>query len=177
MNSPGTTLVRRTRTPVPVDRLRAAERRCGAVAVQAPAVTWRGEVIVLPGPVGPGSGSRTLLSALVAAGAGLLATEYVLIRENGAIVGFPVPEPLTGLPLTLVAELAFSPQDGWNVRPSSGGHTVLTLVDRALDTQSRSRRVMDHVLAAVPGSTAVTGTRGEADDAARRILGSWRRGG
>jgi hypothetical protein len=90
------------------------------------------------------------------------------------ILSFPDPVPAEARPLTLVADLVFSPEDGWNVRPSSTGHTVLTLVDLATDLRGRARQVMDHVLAAVPGSTTVTGTRDEAEAAALRILGNRR---
>jgi hypothetical protein len=113
--------------------LRRAERDHDAVAVRARAVSWQGATIVLPGPSGSGSGTRSLFRALVTAGADPLCSEYVLIRRDGTILAFPDPGPGDGLPLALVADLVFSPADGWNVRQSSTGHAVLTLVDRGAD--------------------------------------------
>ncbi len=71
----------------------------------------------------------------------------------------------------VVALLEHDPMVGWDVRPLSTGHTVLALVDHAMAVHSRPRAVMAHVLAAVRGTTGVTGTRGDSREAAQHILG------
>ena len=158
-----------------------AEHAAGLIAVQGGAVAWRGQVIALPGPAR--IGTTTLVAALVRAGAGYLSDRFLLLTPDGMVLPYPRPLRLPGtaqslgardpLPLALVTCLVHRPGAGWDVRPLSPGHTVLALADSALGVSSRPREVMGHVLAAVPGTTGVTGTRGEADAAARHILGSW----
>jgi hypothetical protein len=152
--------------------VRLVEACEGVVAVRGSAVAWRDHVIVVPGEPGHGTGTGTLLRALLRAGATAYCTGFVLLGQDGRVLPYPGRNAAPGLPLALVASLAFDPATGWDVRPLSTGHTVLTLADHAVTMRERPREVMDHVLAAVPGSTGVSGTRGEAEEAAQRILGS-----
>lgn len=155
-----------------VRAVRLVEEYEGVVAVHASAVAWRRHVIVVPGPSGAGVGAETLVHALVRAGAAPFCTGFVLLGADGRVFPYPGRNAAPGLPLALVAALTFDPAAGWHVRPLSAGHTVLTLVEHAVGVHDRPRTVMGHVLAAIPGSTGVSGTRGEADEAAHRILGN-----
>jgi hypothetical protein len=167
-----------------------AEHAEGLVFVHAGAVAWQGRAIVVPGRTL--AGKSTLVSALVLAGATYYSDEYTVIGRDGLVRpyarmlsmrpdgggpgrrtpveefgGEPGSEPV---PLGLVAHLRYDAAAGWVVAEMSRGQTALALIDNTIAARTRPVDVMDHVQAATAGVRGIAGTRGEAADAARRLL-------
>ena len=167
-----------------------AEHAEGLVFVHAGAVAWGGRAIVVPGRTL--AGKSTLVAALVRAGATYYSDEYTVLDPQGlvrpyarmlsirppdggpphrvtaeAIGGHTGTEPV---PMALVAHLRYDPVAGWAVEELSRGRTAMALLDNTVPARTRPVEVMDHLQAATDGVRGLTGTRGEADDAAARLL-------
>jgi hypothetical protein len=160
------------------------------VFVHAGCMTVEGLAILIPGRTM--SGKSQLAAALVRAGAQYYSDEYAvldnwgqvrpyarkpMLRVNGATAATPISvEELGGTvgrgpaPVGLIADLCFDPGVGWRTSALTRGRAVLRLLDNAVAARSRPRAV----LAALDGATlhaqALQGTRGDADDAAARLL-------
>jgi len=168
-----------------------AEHAEGMVFVHAGAVAWKGRAIVVPGLTL--AGKSTLVSALVRAGATYYSDEYTVLGPDGLVRPYARMlsiRPTTGgagrrtpvtelggragtqpVPLALVAHLRFDAAAGWAVEELSRGRTALALIENTVPAQTRPVEVMDHLQAATEGGVlGLSGTRGEAVEAAKRLL-------
>ena len=188
-------LVERTRAPRDVAKTLAnelhfeiASRSESHLFVHAGVVGWHCTAIVLPGR--SMSGKTTLVRALLERGATYYSDEYAVVSDDGYVHAYPRPLGVRGddgrtdaiqphdltdrigsdpLPIGLLAVLRFDEAQGWDVEALSPGAAGLAIVDntvRARDAAARTLRA-----AALAGSAqALSGTRGDADDAAERLL-------
>lgn len=167
-----------------------AEHAEGLVFVHAGAVAWHGRAIVIPGRTL--AGKSTLVAALVRAGATYYSDEYTIIGPDGLVRPYARPLSIrpdasgparrtpvsdigghTGtdpVPLELVAHLRYDPAAGWAVEELTRGRTALALLDNTVPARTRPTEVMDHLQAATAGVRGLSGTRGDAAEAAERLL-------
>jgi len=167
-----------------------AEHAEGLIFVHAGAVAWNGRAIVVPGSTLAGKSS--LVSALVLAGATYYSDEYTVIGPDGMVRPYARMlsiRPTTGglgrrmsvtelggragtepVPLALVAHLRYDASAGWAVEELTRGRTALALVENTVPAQTRPVEMMDHLQAATEGVLGLSGTRGDADEAAERLL-------
>ena len=162
----------------------AAERLAERVAVHAALAIVEGAAILLPGR--SFAGKTTLGLALAAAGATLASDEYALVdASSGLVTGWPRParvrEGVTGsrrepvaasvdpTPVALVALLRFRDGAIFEVQPLSRADAVIAVLDETVCARSRPDLALDAALAVTTG-TLLRGSRGEAADAATRLL-------
>ncbi|HEY5184170.1 MAG TPA: hypothetical protein VIM19_04510 [Actinomycetes bacterium] len=167
-----------------------AEHAEGFVFVHAGAVAWHGRAIVVPGRTL--AGKSTLVAALVRAGATYYSDEYTVLDPQGLIRPYARMlsiRPPNGSPprrvtaedigghtgtqpvqMALVAHLRYDAAAGWAVEELSRGRAAMALLDNTVPARTRPVEVMDHLQAATDGVCGLTGTRGEAHDAAGRLL-------
>ena len=170
-----------------------ADRARRRTFVHAGVVGWNGRAIVIPGD--SFSGKSSLVRALVKAGASYYSDEFAVLDERGRVHPYPIPltirptrdgsppmkdrvEELGGvagvgpLPVGLVLITRYVSGTRFRPRPVSAGRAVLELLAHTLPARRRPGRVLDALTQAVAQASVVRGTRGEAEDAARQILGS-----
>jgi hypothetical protein len=167
-----------------------AEHAEGFIFVHAGCVAVDGRAIVLPGRTM--SGKSTLVGALVRAGATYYSDEYAAVDRMGRvhpyarllslreqIGGAGRRTPVADLggaagsdsaPMGLVAHLRYDESLGWSVAELSRSQIALALIDNTVPAQTRPLEVMDHLQAATGGASGLRGTRGDAEDAARRLI-------
>jgi hypothetical protein len=171
-------------------RLLVAARSRRGVFLHAGAVAWQGRAIVLPGA--SGSGKTTLVAELVRAGAGYLSDEFAVIRgdqvvpypkslsvrdphERGrqkplgvsALGGWQEREPT---PVGLVVLAEFERGAAWRARTLPPGRALLSLLSHAVQARIAPREVLAALEGLVRSAPVVRVRRGEAREAARRIL-------
>jgi hypothetical protein len=168
-----------------VERWIAAEAP-DAVFIDAGVVGWRGRALVLPGR--RLVGRTTLVANLVRAGAAYLSDVFAVLDARGRVHAYPRPMPVTPptwgerqqlatgpppgaapLPVGMVARLAYHP-GGARTERLTRGQATLALIDAAATRPERRQEVAAAASAAVLDAVALAGTRGEAADAARRLL-------
>jgi hypothetical protein len=159
--------------------------------VHAGVVGWNGQAIVIPGR--SFSGKSSLVQALVKAGADYYSDEFAVLDERGRVHPYPIPlamrqdgdrpvkyrvEELGGvagacpLPVGLVLITRYVGGARFRPRPLSAGRAVLELLTHTLPARRRPERVLDALTQAVAQALVLRGTRGEAEETARQILGS-----
>jgi hypothetical protein len=161
--------------------------------VHAGVVGWNGQAIVIPGR--SLSGKSSLVKALVEAGADYYSDEFAVLDERGRVHPYPIPlairptrdggspvkhrvEELGGvagarpLPVGLVLITRYVSGARFRPRPLSAGRAVLELLTHTLPARRRPERVLDALTQAVGQASVLRGTRGEAEETARQILGS-----
>jgi hypothetical protein len=161
--------------------------------VHAGVVGWNGQAIVIPGR--SFSGKSSLVKALVKAGADYYSDEFAVLDERGRVHPYPIPlairpardgdrpvkyrvEELGGvagacpLPVGLVLITRYVGGARFRPRPLSAGRAVLELLTHTLPARRRPERVLDTLTQAVAQASVLRGTRGEAEETARQILGS-----
>jgi len=161
--------------------------------VHAGVVGWNGQAIVIPGR--SFSGKSSLVKALVKAGAEYYSDEFAVLDERGRVHPYPIPlairpaqdgdrpvkyrvEELGGvagacpLPVGLVLITRYVGGARFRPRPLSAGRAVLELLTHTLPARRRPERVLDALTQAVAQASVLRGTRGEAEETARQILGS-----
>jgi hypothetical protein len=161
--------------------------------VHAGVVGWNGRAIVIPGD--SFSGKSSLVKALVKAGATYYSDEFAVLDGRGRVHPYPVPlvirpgrdggpsmkyraEELGGvagvcpLPVGLVLITRYVGGTRFRPRPLSTGRAVLELLAHTLPARRRPGRVLDALSRVVSQALVLRGTRGEAEETARRILGS-----
>jgi len=167
-----------------------AEHARRRIFVHAGCVAVGSYALVLPGSTH--AGKSTLTAALVRAGATYYSDEFAVLAPDGRV--HPYPRPLTmrmapgsrgtRMPITdigghagtkpaavaLVAQLVHDATAGWQVRERSAGAAMLALITNAVAAKSRPRAVMSAIARATTGCVALTGTRGDAEDAAEILL-------
>jgi hypothetical protein len=170
-----------------------ADRAPRRTFVHAGVVGWNGQAIVIPGR--SFSGKSSLVKALVEAGATYYSDEFAVLDERGRVHPYPLPlvirpgldgtptmkyrpEELGGvagvrpLPVGLVLVTRYVSGTGFRPRPLSVGRAVLELLAHTLPARRRPERVLDVLSRVVSQASVLRGTRGEAEETARRILGS-----
>jgi hypothetical protein len=167
-----------------------AEHAARRVFVHAGCVAVDGRAIVIPGRTM--SGKSSLTAALVRAGATYYSDEYAVVDARGFIRPYPrklAIRPYDGGPnrrvpaadfggvtgrapvrAGLVVVLRYDATTGWAVAPLTRGQSVLHLIDNTVPARTRPRAVLTALTALTDGATALTGTRGDADEAAAHLL-------
>lgn len=153
--------------------------------------------IIMPGR--SFSGKTTLVRSLVEAGALYYSDEFAAIDAMGSVhpyarpLSFRPPEgtpdgdtveyqvdDLGGvagekpLPVGLVVATRYRPGAVWDPQPLSPGAGALALLENAVPAQDRPEQAIRYITQAVAGATILQGERGEADDAAGRLLDALR---
>lgn len=164
--------------------LTVAEHAPGRFFVHAGAVSVDGRAIVLPGVTMAGKSTLTL--ALVRAGAQYLSDEFAVIDEAGRVHPYARPVAMrhgpsrfvtvTSAPpapasVGLVARLRFDADAGWDVVPLTPAGSVLALLHQSATASTRPESTLGALTRASVDAAGLYGTRGEADEAAQRLLG------
>jgi hypothetical protein len=162
----------------------------GYLFVHAGVIGWRGRAMLIPGR--SRSGKTSLVAALVREGAVYLSDEFAVLEPQGRVHPYPralsIREPGRGLPRSCpVEELGGHAGAGplpvgcvvftryregarWNPRPVSPGRTVLGLFDNTVLAQAEPRLSLSTLCRAIVGAAAIRSPRGDAREAARRLL-------
>jgi hypothetical protein len=164
-----------------------AEHARGLMFVHAGCVAHEGRAIVVPGRT-----MSSLTAALVRAGATYFSDEYAVLDGSGHVRAYPrqlwirpydgsSPRRVAvgqyggaagrGRPLVgLIAALRYDQRAGWSTRPWTQGEALLGLIDNTVAARSRPRGMLTALERATQGAVAITGTRGDADEAAVLLL-------
>jgi hypothetical protein len=163
----------------------AAEHLVDEVAVHAALVATEAGVIMLPGR--SFSGKSTLAVTLGELGAKVLSDEFALVRPDGTVRGWrraarlrrpgggrdrvPVDDDVMDghWRVALVASLRFDDAMGWNVSPVTPAQGVLHILDNTVPAQRYPDRSLTAAMAVAKTARCLSGTRGEAGDAAERF--------
>jgi len=165
-----------------------AHRATDLVFVHAGAVVWRGRAILLPGR--SGAGKSELVAALLRAGARYLSDEFAVIDTHGLVHPYPrrlalrreggferpAPEAFgaraarTPVPVAIVALLRYRGGAAYRVRAISRGAAVLALLANTLAARKRLDLARVACVAVAADSDCLRGTRGSAEEAARRLM-------
>ena len=162
----------------------------GRVFVHAGAVGWKNRAILLPGLTF--TGKSTLVAELVRGGATYYSDEFAVLDSEGFLHPFARPlslrdrtshegrsievEELGGvrgqeaIPVGMVIATEFDSEAGWNPNKVSQGEAVLALFANTLSARRQPEVVLPVLHKSVAGATLFSGPRGEAREAARRIL-------
>jgi hypothetical protein len=167
-----------------------AEHAKDRVFVHAGCAVHDGRAIVLPGRTM--SGKSSLAVALVRAGASYFSDEFAVLDRRGRV--HPYPRPLSirpydgsarvrlpvgdlagpvgsgGAAVGLIAQLRYDADVGWAVEELSPGRAALALIDNTVAARSRPKAMLTAVGQATTAARAVSGTRGDADEAALRLM-------
>jgi hypothetical protein len=158
------------------------------IFVHAGVVSLDGAAVVIPGR--SRSGKTTLVAALMRLGALYYSDEYAVVDSDGAIHPYPKAlsirvegaehfgrfEPVpTGLVATepiaasLIVATKFKEGGPWSATPASGAQAAQTLLANTPAARSRPRDALVAVCAVARTARALSGQRGDADEAAERI--------
>jgi hypothetical protein len=171
-----------------------AEHARRHIFVHAGCVVVDGRAIVIPGR--SMSGKTSLTAALIRAGASYWSDEYAVLDSHGAVrpyarrlairpydgglprrVDAETMGAVTGRgprPVGVVVVLRYDGEVGWDVRPLTRGQAVLQLLDNTIPARSRPRAVLTALDRATERAQCMSGTRGDADEAATIIVGKLR---
>jgi hypothetical protein len=164
-------------------------RLTGVVAVHAGAVALGGSAVLLPGP--SHAGKSTLVAELVRRGCVYFSDEYALIDDLG--LAHPYPRALmlrngqaqsrpvlpsewkatvgcAPAPVKLVLAVQHAPGSSWNIRRVPQSEMLLMLLKNTPHSISDSTNLTSALLRTSGAAACFAGTRGEAADAASRIL-------
>src|SRR3954451_6656083 len=167
-----------------------AEHARDRIFVHAGCAVHQGRAIVFPGRTM--SGKSSLTAAMVRAGATYFSDEFAVLDRRGRVHPYPRPmsiRPYDGsarhrvpvakiggavgtasAPLGLVAHLRYDGEAGWQVEQLSPGRAALALIDNTVAARSRPRAMLTAVGQATVSARAVSGRRGDADEAALMLL-------
>lgn len=163
----------------------------GPIFVHAGVAVWGGRAIVIPGR--SYAGKSTLTEALLQAGAIYYSDDYAPIDAGGLVHPFPrhlrlrnYEERVTQLridpveagwpvgdvavPVGIVAALRFDREAGWAAAETSRGAGVLALLNNTVAARERPVDAMAVMARAVENAVVLEGNRGEASEAAVRLL-------
>jgi hypothetical protein len=165
------------------------QRFTGVVAVHAGAVAIDGSAVLLPGP--SHAGKSTLVAELVRRGCVYFSDEYALIDDLGLAHPYPRAMMLRNgqaeahpvlasewnvtvgrgpAPVRLVLALEHAPGSSWSIRRVPQSEMLLMLLKNTPHSISESSNLAPALLRASGAAACFAGTRGEAADAAGRIL-------
>lgn len=169
-----------------------------AVALHAPrhvffhagVVATGAGALLLPGR--SHAGKSTLTAALLGAGCGYVSDEYAVIGPDLLVYAYPRRLSLrdesgeqslrstpaawgshvsdTPLVPVMVAGLRYRPTDGLRLRSADPGEVTMLLINNAIAARLRPAEVLSTAGAVARRSIGLVGTRGEADEAAERLL-------
>ena len=167
-----------------------AEMARRRVFVHAGAVGWNGKAIIIPGR--SMSGKTSLVYELVRAGATYYSDEYAVLDLQGRVHPYPQPlalrrsgsfaqrnrrvEEMGGvagdkpLPVGCVIVTRYRDQARWRPRRVSRGQGVLELLAHTVPARRKPEIVIPTLQRAVAEGIILKGIRGEAREAAERIL-------
>lgn len=158
-------------------------------AVHAGAVMLEGRALLIPGTTHAGKSS--LIAELLRRGAAHLSDEYALVDEEGRVHAYPRPLLLRNgsskqsliLPGDLNASFAmqpvsvgwilavnYVPNAAWNIHEVSQGEAVMLLLRNTPHEMSQSPEMIDFFLRSAADAVCFAGERGDAVDAADRII-------
>lgn len=164
----------------------AARRR---VFVHAGVVGWEGRAILIPGR--SFSGKTTLVAELVRAGATYYSDEYAVLDREGRVHPYPKPLAVRGegfrqrkisvdelgaraatraLPVSLVVVSEFKEGSRFRPRALTPGQGSLALLANTVPARRRPLEVLETLERVVRTAAVLRGSRGEAAEAAARIL-------
>jgi len=160
------------------------------VFVHAGVVAWKGRAIVVPGPTQ--SGKTTLIQELVKAGAEYFSDDYAVIDPDGQVHPYPKPlavkikgslearpvpvEDLGGLqaerpaPVGLVVMTRYRKGARWRPQRLSPGQGALALLSNTVAVQSTLEKSLQTMASVSEQARIVRSSRGEATEAAGKIL-------
>lgn len=167
------------------DALHVAVAACSKryVFVRAGVVRHGDRVILLPGA--PGVGTTALVDALIRSGALYFSDTFAILDAEGGVHPYPVPldacrsraagpqpPPAAGpCDIGVIACLRYGGQHSWHVAEASREDTARALVAHTLFAHQAPERTLRALAAAFTKDAAsLSGERGEADEAARRLL-------
>ena len=163
-----------------------SERR---VFVHAGVVGWKGRAVVVPGR--SFSGKTTLVAELVRAGATYYSDEFAVLDSAGRVHPYPKPLAVRGdgfrqrkvsvdelggsaatraLPVGLVVVSEFREGSRFRPRTLTPGQGSLALLANTVPARRRPLEVLETLGRVVRTATVLRGARGEAAEAAARIL-------
>jgi hypothetical protein len=164
----------------------AAHRR---VFVHAGVVGWKGRAVVVPGR--SFSGKTTLVAELVKAGATYYSDEFAVLDSEGRVHPFAKPLAVRGedlrqrkvsvdelggsaatkaLPVGLVVVSEFREGSRFRPRALTPGQGSLALLANTVPARRKPLEVLETLERVVRAATVLRGARGEAAEAAARIL-------
>lgn len=172
-------------------RLAVAEGARRRVFVHAGVVGWKGRAILVPGR--SFTGKTTLTAELVRAGATYYSDEFAVLDSEGRVHPYAKPlsvrergthrqksvrveefggsEASKPLPVGLVVVSEFrETARAWRPRELTLGQGSLALLSNTVPARRRPAEVLATLERVVRGATVLRGARGEARDAARKIL-------
>ena len=165
-------------------------------AVHAGVVALNGQAILLPGT--SGSGKTTLVHELIRRGFTYLSDEYALIDSHGRVHPYPralmvrdefgeqhprLPEELGAqvcrevLPPGLVLALSHRSEGDFEVVPLSHGECLLRLLQNTPQVLAERPEILGPLQALAGAAPCFAGFRGNAGEAADRILELWEQRG
>ena len=161
------------------------QRLTGQAAVHAGVVAWRGSGILLPGS--SGSGKTELVAELVRRGAEYFSDEYALVDADGLVHPYPralmvrdgggLQHPVLparfaaqALPAGLILSIRYQAGATFQVERISHSEALLGLLRNTPHVLAEKPEIMAPLRAAADRAGSFVGTRGEAGDAAQRIL-------
>jgi hypothetical protein len=158
-------------------------------AIHAGAVAFGKRALLMPGSTHAGKSS--MVAELLRCGATLLSDEYALIDDAGFVHSYPrsvlrrdsrglqspvLPEELGSsfaagpVPVRWILALEFKPESDWEVQEVPQGETLMTLLKNTPHPLAESPEMVDFFMRAVSGARCYRGYRGDARQAADRIL-------
>jgi hypothetical protein len=162
------------------------------IFIHAGVVLWNGVAVILPGE--SRAGKSTLVRALVEAGATYFTDEYAVLDADGVVFPYPRhlsqrdgpfgpagridlarhapsgPELKTGAPVGLVVLTRFEQGAVWNAEVLSPGAAMMAMSQHVIAIRRRPAEAFAVMHRIVDTAPVVEGMRGDAADAARRIV-------
>jgi hypothetical protein len=169
------------------------------IFIHAGVVTWHGRAVILPGE--SESGKSTLVRALVEAGATYFTDEYAVLDADGIVYPYlrhlsqregpfgpagrvdlashapSAEEVRAGAPVALVALTRFEEGSTWRAERLGPGAAMLAMSQHVIAIRRRPAEAFAVMSRVVEGAVVVDGVRGDATDAAARILHALDAGG
>lgn len=171
-------------------KVRVAEYAPRVTFVHAAVVSWRGVAIVIPAV--SGAGKTTLTAELLRHGAIYCSDEFAVIGPDGLVRPYPQPLGMRApgsaeqvgvaaaafgartarapLPIAVVALIRFAKGRRWQVASLTPARAVLEILGHTVSTRRRPARTLGALEAACRGAVLLQGVRGDARDAAARLL-------
>jgi len=165
------------------------QRIKGLRAVHAGAVLIDGRAVLLPGSTHAGKSS--LVAELLQRGARHFSDEYALIDDRGLVHSYPrplllrkgsivqsivLPEELNSgfatapAPVGWILAIDYVPEAAWDIREISHAEAVMLLLRNTPHEMAQSPEMIDFFLRVAASAACCEGTRGDAAEAATRIL-------
>ena len=167
---------------------RVVRCRPDVVAIHAGVVAWNGCAALLPGV--SHAGKTTLVAELLRKGAVYYSDEYALFDAEGRVHPYPralmlrnggsqhptlpsVWNAATGespAPIRLILFAEWTPGAQWNMSRISQSEALLLLLRNTPQEMANSPKLLSRLRAGVRSATCYTGVRGEAVEAAGRVV-------